>query len=459
MGACTLVGMSAPTAEDFRRHVTDRLPVLRERLAEIVAMNSVHGHEPTACAAAAAWTIRAFTAAGVPVEGLPTADGSVTVYGRREAAPGRPTVLLYSHYDVQPSGDPGAWTSGPWDLTERDGRWYGRGAADCKGNLVMHLAVLDALRDLVGPDLGGIGIVVVCEGSEEQGGAGLEALVAERPELFASDAILIADTGNVAVGRPTLNTSLRGVANLRMEVETLRTGIHSGMYGGSAPDALAALIAALATLRDAEGRTTIDGLPTDLPWDGVEYDADRFRADAGVLDGVELSSGGSVAELTWARPAVTVIGLDAPRIAETINAVQPRAAAVLNLRVPPGIDPVDAQEKLIEHLRRRVPWNARVAFTRDAVGYPFRSDVDGPVHRLLSECLAEAFDTETVSSGEGASIPLCNALQQAVPDAQIALFGVEEPLCAIHAPDESVDPSEIVGAAVAEALFLSRYAH
>lgn len=454
----------------------------RSDLAALVSVPSVHGAEPEACERACEMVRDLLTELPVPglgpeaVEVVETSDGSRAVFAHRPAAPGRPTVLLYSHYDVQPAGDEGAWTSSPWELTERDGRWYGRGAADCKGNLVVHLTALRALAAVGAPGeddddeggspgadpLDGLGIRIVVEGSEETGGGGLDDLVADRPDLVAADAILIADSGNASVGTPTLTTSLRGIANVVVAVDTLEAGVHSGQFGGAAPDALAALVSILASMRDPQtGATTVDGLDFSGRWDGQAYPEETFRADAGVLDGVEISTAAPAADLVWARPAVTVLGIDCPPVEGSIAAVQPHARALINLRVPPGMDPVEAQGLLTAHIERRRPWNARVTVEPEAVGHPFRSVPPGgsdPVHDLLSRCLAQAYGAEEVAEvGSGGSIPLCTALQRAHPDASIALFGVEDPAAAIHSPDESVDPREIERIALAEAAFLQRY--
>lgn len=309
---------------ELRDRVRASMPRVRAELADLVAFRSIADPEqapPSECRSAAEWVRDAFRDAGVKDTELhETSDGSAAVIGRRRAADGAPTVLLYSHYDVQPAGDESLWNSAPFELTDRDGRWFGRGSADCKGNVLMHLAALRAL----GSD-SEVGIVVVCEGSEETGTGGLEDLVRDRPELFAADVIVIGDTGNIAVGTPTLTTSLRGMAIVRVDVETLRGAVHSGMYGGPAPDALVALVAMLATLHDVNGDTTIDGVDGSGVWDGAEYPVERFRTDAGVLDGVELTGSGSIADHLWARPSVTVMGIDCPPVVGSAAAVVPRA--------------------------------------------------------------------------------------------------------------------------------------
>lgn len=453
---------SLSQADTIREHTANQREQLFDELSQLVAFDSVHaepGHEADN-AGAADWVTRALENLGLDVRQIPTSDGSTTVLGQRTGNKEAPTVLLYSHYDIVPAGDRSKWISDPFTLTERDGRWYGRGAADCKGNLVMHLAALRALTDTESqPDLN---LKVLVEGSEERGGEGLAELIREQPELFAADTILIADTGNAAVGTPTLTTTLRGGAQATVTVDTLGAPVHSGMFGGAAPDAVAALVRLLDSLRDEHGRTTIDGVDTTARWEGEPYDAETFRADAGVLPGVDLAGDetDSPADFVWARPAVTVTGFTSTPVAEAINAVPATAQAVLNLRVAPGMSAAATADKLADHLHNHVPWGAQVNVELDDINEPFRADTSGPALALLGQSLAAAYGAEEFTTvGSGGSIPLCTALQNAFPQAEIALFGVEEPKSTIHSPNESVAPSEIIHIAAAEALFLLNYAN
>ena len=435
--------------------VDAQLDRARDDLTALVGFPSVHADpsKTKASTQSAEWVAQQFTELGFTCEVITTSDGSPAIVGERPGPPGCKTVALYSHHDVQPAGDEKLWDSPPFTLTERDGRWYGRGAADCKGNLVAHLTALRALGDDAT-----CGIRIIIEGSEEAGGEGLDDLVRERPELFDADLILIADTGNVEVGVPTLTTSLRGVVNVGVRVRALATAVHSGQFGGAAPDAMAALITLLGTLRDADGNTTVDGLAADQTWSGAPYPEDRFREDAGVVDGARILGSGSPADMTWARPAVTVIGLDAPSTSDCAAAIIPETEAVLNLRIPPGTDPDKAYEALEAHLKAHVPWGVELTVTSEAAGAPFAAKTDGPGYRALTAAMTEAYDdADVVHSGQGGSIPLCTVLAETVPHAEIALLGVEEPQCRIHAPNESVDPAELRHTALTEALLLSRY--
>lgn len=429
-------------------------------LAALVSFNSPHSTPELADEheAACAWTVAALEKAGLKVTRYPTVDDADTVVGVKEPVGDAPTVLLYSHYDVVPAGDPAAWTDDPFELTERDGRWYGRGAADCKGNLAMHLEALRLLEQNGGTDLG---LKVVVEGSEELGGEdGLVKLIESDPEIFRADVILIADSGNAAVGEPTLTTSLRGGAQIKVTVETLEGAIHSGSFGGAAPDAAHALVRIADSLFDEHGRTTIDGVDTTAKWSGDAYERDTFRTDAGVLDGVQLL--GTVedepADMCWARPAVTMIGFTSTPVAKAVNAVNPRAEAQFNLRVPAGQNAAEVAQKMVEHIHAHTPWGAKVDVEVSGINEPFATDPERPGVAKLGECLREAYGAETLTVvGSGGSIPLTITLQEQFPEAEIALFGVEEPACGIHGVDESVDPTEIERIAVAEARFLQTY--
>ncbi len=442
---------------DALASAVDRLmPRARADLERLVSMPSVASEDRLpvpACREAADAVAELYREVGIAdVRLLEADDGSAVVIGHADGPPGAPRVLLYAHYDVQPPGDPSAWASDPWTLTERDGRWYARGAADCKGNLVMHLTALRALREMDGgwP----VALTVVCEGSEEMSTGGLERLVEAHPELFAADVIVVADTGNVEAGVPTVTTSLRGTGSVLVTVRTLAAPVHSGAFGGAAPDAMAALIRALDTLRDDAGTTTVTGVPSDGTWTGAAYPVERFRSDAGVLEGVDVIGGAEVADVLWARPVATVLAIEGPAVKDVTASVQAEARAVVNLRVPAGVDAALAQRRLMDQLTAAVPWNARVTVEAKTLGRPFAARTDGPAYASLAVAMEQAYSRPMVQTGQGGAIPLCVALAETQPEAEILLIGVEEPACRIHAPNESVSPDELRRTALAEALLL-----
>ncbi len=445
------------TARPIPETVASLMPRAREELAELVAFQSVADpavFPRSECEGAANWVADALRAEEfTDVALLDTPDGTQSVYGFLPGPAGAPTVLLYAHYDVQPPLDESAWISPPFELTERDGRWFGRGAADCKGGFIMHLLALRALKANGGVP---VSVKVIAEGSEEQGTGGLERYAEAHPELLAADTIVIGDTGNFRVGLPTVTATLRGMTMLRVQLDTLEGNLHSGQFGGAAPDALAAMIQLLASLRAEDGTTTVDGLTGDADWDGLQLEAE-FRQDAKVLDGVELI--GTVADRIWARPAVTVIGIDCPPVVGATPSVQASARAQISLRVPPGQDAAEATKLLTAHLESRAPWGARVRVEQVGQGQPFRADMTSPAYTAMADAMRDAYPgQEMQSSGMGGSIPLCNTLAGLYPEAEILLIGLSEPEAQIHAVNESVSPEELERMSVAEALFLRNYA-
>ncbi|PJN04548.1 dipeptidase [Streptomyces sp. CB01201] len=448
------------TAHPIAETIAALMPRAKAELTELVAFQSV-ADEAVAprseCEAAANWVAEALRTEGFQdVALLDTPDGSQSVYGLLPGPEGAPTVLLYAHYDVQPKLDESAWLTPPFELTERDGRWYGRGAADCKGGFIMHLLALRALKAGGGVP---VTVKVIVEGSEEQGTGGLEQYAEAHPELLTADAIVIGDTGNFRVGLPTVTATLRGMTMIRVRIDTLEGNLHSGQFGGAAPDALAALIRVLDSLRDEHGQTVIEGLPSDSAWDGLRYPEGEFRQDAKVLDGVALPGTGTVADRIWARPAVTVVGIDCHPVAGATPSIPATARAQVSLRVPPGQDAAEATKLLYAHIEKHVPWNARVSFEQVGQGQPFRADINSPAYTSMAEAMAVAYPGEEMqSSGMGGSIPLCNTLAALYPQAEILLIGLSEPEAQIHAVNESVSPEELERLSVAEAHFLVNYA-
>ena len=264
---------------------------------------------------------------------------------------------------------------------------------------------------------------------------------------------MISDVGNYALGVPTLTTSLRGMAACDLEVATLEGAVHSGMFGGPAPDALIALTRMIATLHDETGDVAVEGLAT-ADYDGADYDEGAYRTDAGVLPGVGLIGSGSIGERLYGRPSINVIGIDAPAVDGAANALVPKARARISVRLAPGQDPAEAQAAVMKHLEAAAPWHVRVTVTPGTVGEGFLAKTDGPAYAVAATAMAAAYGKDVVHYGEGGSIPLVAAFLEALPEAEIILWGPEEPRCAIHAPDESVDLGELERCVLAEALFI-----
>jgi acetylornithine deacetylase/succinyl-diaminopimelate desuccinylase-like protein len=448
--------MPSLMSEEQVREAVDRvLPGIRadlERLVRIpgIAFDGFDHAEVERSAQAVAELLRD---AGLPDVRVVRAGGQPAVIGRHPAPPGAPTVLLYAHHDVQPIGDVAQWRSAPFEPVERAGRLYGRGAADDKAGVLAHVAALRAF----GPALP-VGVVVFVEGEEEYGSSSLEALLREHRDELAADVIVIADSVNWDIGTPALTTGLRGLVNVFVEVRTLDHAIHSGMFGGPVPDALTALCRLLATLHDEAGDVAVDGLTraTAAP---LDYPEDRFRAESGLLDGVELIGTGRIVERIWAKPAIAVLGIDAPTTTEAPNALVPTARAKVSLRLAPGDQAKLAYEALYAHLERHAPWGAQVSVTLEGLGEPCAIDPTGPAYDAARSAFTAAWDgTPPVEIGVGGSIPFIATFQELFPQAAILVTGVEDPDSRAHGPNESLHLGEFARVCLAEALLLAKLA-
>jgi acetylornithine deacetylase/succinyl-diaminopimelate desuccinylase-like protein len=358
--------------------------------------------------------------------------------------------MLYAHYDVQPAPPEQGWTSDPWTATRKDdGRIYGRGAADDKGGLAIHLGTV-RLFDGKPPCT----VKLILEGMEETD-SNLEAFVEAHPELFACDLFVVCDMGNLRVGEPTLTTTLRGEVVCVVTLRTLQHPLHSGEFGGPAPDAMMALARLLATLHDQDGNVAVEGVSS-FAWDGTDIAAEDFRAGADLLAGVGLTGSGAVGARLWSRP-VSAIGIDMTSIAGSSNVLIPEARAKLSMRIVPGSDPRRELDALVRHLESHAPWGAQVEVDRVDAVPGFRCATDGPAYAAARRALEEAYGRPAGEAGSGGSIPLLETLQQAAPNAEFVLWGPEDRAAArIHASDESVDPYEIERMILAQAFLLQR---
>ncbi len=430
------------------------MPQLQRDLEDLVRIPSVSvpGQIDQPLLDAFEFTSKLFADAGVEVGRLDLPDTAPVVTGYIPAPPGAPTVLLYSHYDVVGAGDESEWNTEPFEPTEIDGKLYGRGAADTKSNILMHVGALRAW--------GGkppVGIKICIEGYEEIGSGQLLSYPATDPELFGADTLVIGDMGSISPGTPTLTTALRGMGNVIIEAHTLESGKHSGQYGGAAPDALLALIQAIATLHDERGDVAVEGLKRN-PWDGPAQPEEQFRDLGTVLDGVPLIGTGDLGSRVWSGPAITVIGVDVPSVDKALNAVNPHARAVLNVRVHPEQDAVEAQAAVIEHLRNVKPFGIEINVQPGPTGNGFAAKTGGPAYHAAEAAWEAAWGADVMFAGSGGSIPIVSALAEALPNAEALLLGTADGYANIHGPNERVVLSEFENAVVAEADFFGRYA-
>lgn len=440
-------------SDQLRAALRDVMPQVRGYLEELVRIPSVWADparrdevQRSARAVADRFGSAGFAEVAIVEEG-----GAPAVIAHHPPPPGAPTVLLYAHHDVQPEGDPTAWSSPPFEPTERDARLYGRGAADDKAGIAAHLAAYLAHRGQ--PP---VGLTVFVEGEEESGSDSLPAILSRHRDRLAADVIVIADSGNWDIGVPALTTSLRGLADCVVEVRTLGHAVHSGMWGGVVPDAVTALVRLLATLHDDTGAVAIEGLRSSEAAD-LDYPEDRLRAESSVLDGVTLIGSGSAVARMWAQPAVSVLAIDAPRVAEASNTLVPVARAKVSLRVAPGDDAAAARDALCRHLETHAPWGAQVSVTPGEIGAPYAIDARGPAYDAARSAFRDAWDgVEPVEIGVGGSIPFVAQFAASYPDAAILVTGIEDPDTRAHGIDEGLHLAEFERACLAEALLLDR---
>jgi acetylornithine deacetylase/succinyl-diaminopimelate desuccinylase-like protein len=378
-------------------------------------------------------------------------DEAPAVIGRFPAPEGKPTVCLYGHHDVQPEGDRAAWRTPPFRATERDGRLFGRGAADDKGGFAVHLAALRAF-DGKPP----VGVTVFVEGEEEIGSPTLTQLLEEHHNYLAADVFVIADSVNWAVGQPAFTTSLRGVGECIVEVRTLDHGLHSGAYGGVAPDALTALCRLLATLHDDQGNVAVAGLAT-APAPELDYPPERLREESGILDGVDWIGSGSIVERLWCKPAISVIAVDAPPVAQASNTLIPTARAKISLRVAPGDDASRALAALIKHLEDHVPWGAQLTVVAGETGEPSVVDFTGPYAEAAHAAFSQAWGVAPVFIGQGGTIPMVGDFGKVFPDATILVTAVGDPDSRAHGTNESLHLGDFAAACLAETLMLEAF--
>lgn len=439
---------------DLVERVRAVLPSVRRDLEDLVRIESVWadpGRRPEVHRSAQS-VADLLSQAGFGDVQIVSEGGAPAVIARHPAPPGAPTVLLYAHHDVQPEGDRAQWASPPFEPTERDGRLYGRGSADDKAGIATHLAAFRAHGGM--PP---VGVTVFVEGEEESGSPSLAAVLAAHRDTLSADVIVIADSDNWSADTPALTVSLRGLVDCVVEVATLDHGLHSGLWGGAVPDALTALVRLLASLHDDDGNVAVAGLhETDIAaLNYPDYPPERARTDSGLLDGVSEIGSGSVPQRLWAKPAITVIGIDTTPIDKASNTLIPRARAKVSMRVAPGGDAAAHLDALTAHLRSHAPWGAHVSVTRGDIGEPYAIEASGDVYDAARAAFRQAWDAEPIDMGMGGSIPFIAEFAAAFPQAKILVTGVEDPGTQAHSINESLHLGVLERAAISEALLLA----
>ena len=378
--------------------------------------------------------------------------GQPAILATRAARGNAPTVLLYAHHDVQPPGDDALWDSPPFEPTVRDGRLYGRGAADDKAGIMAHIAALRALSAATDGELE-LGVVLFVEGEEEYGSRSFAQFLSDNKDALRADVIVVADSGNWDSDTPALTVSLRGNARFTMRVRTLDHASHSGMFGGAVPDAMLATIKLLATLWDDDGTVAVEGM-TAREAETPEYTEQTLRDEAGLLPGVSPAGAGDILSRIWNRPAITVIGTDFTSVEAASNTLTPEVSVVISARVAPGQSATDAYAALEAHLRAHAPFGAELSFSDVDLGDGFLVDTSGWAVAAVRDAFAEGYGVDPVDIGVGGSIPFISDLVREFPEAQILVTGVEDPHSRAHSPNESLHLETFRHAILSEALLL-----
>ncbi|MGX1160929.1 acetylornithine deacetylase/succinyl-diaminopimelate desuccinylase-like protein [Arthrobacter sp. SLBN-100] len=453
---------AGPGREDLRAAIDRTFEQTLARLKELVAIPGIawpsFDRSPLERSAeAVAVLLRDSGLEDVRILGCDKPDGTPggpAVVARRPAFEGKPTILLYAHHDVQPAGDESLWDTEPFTAVEKDGRLYGRGAADDKAGIMAHIAAYAAVAEVLGAGLG-LGVTFFIEGEEEAGSPTFRPFLEANRELLRADVIVVADSSNWKVGVPALTTSLRGLVDGTIEVQVLEHAVHSGMFGGPVLDAPTLLARLIATLHDDDGNVAIAGLVAS-DTTSVDFPEADYRADASVLDGVRLAGTGSIASRLWTKPALSIIGFDAPAVDVASNTLLPKARAKFSLRLAPGQAPEEAMEAVRKHVEANAPFGAKVTFTPGESGNPFQTDTSSAAAAIAMWALGEAWGVPAVETGIGGSIPFIADLTELYPEVQILVTGVEDPDSRAHSANESLHLGDFRKAILAEALLLAR---
>ncbi len=379
------------------------------------------------------------------VEVLPLEGAHPYVFGERIEDPALPTLLLYAHHDVQPTGEAEMWKSPPFEPVERDGRLYGRGAADDKAGILVHAAAVDAW--VRGAGKMPVNVKIVVEGEEEIGSEHLSAFIARYRSKLDADAMVLTDTGNVDVGVPCVTVALRGLVIVDVEVRAAEQSLHSGMWGGPVPDPALALAKALATLVDAEGQIAVPALREGVrPLSKAQRDAiaalpvtaEDFRRMARLRPGVRLLGGRHPLELNWWEPSIAVNAIQASSRKEARNIINDAAWARVGVRLVPDMDPARVRDALVGHLKASVPWSLEVKTEVVSAGPAWMTDVSSPAFAAAFRALERGFGRPALAIGCGGSIGFVEPFAKALGGVPALLIGVEDPSTNAHSENESL---------------------
>ena len=392
---------------------------------------------------AAEYAAEKLTAAGLENVEVIQTERHPLVYADWLHAPGKPTVLCYGHFDVQPPDPLELWISPPFEPTERDGNLYARGSADDKGQMYSHIKALEALRDVHGTLP--LNIKVLLEGEEEVGGLSVAAYVEQNPEKLRADIALVSDTEMYEPGMPTLKVGLRGLLYMEIEAQGPSRDLHSGVYGGAAPNAVFGLIELLSKAKDADGHLQIPGIYDTVEppsaaekasWEQLPFDEAEYLASEVGSTSLTGEPGYSVFERTWARPTLEVHGIAGGFTGAGAKTVIPaKAVAKVSIRLVPRQDPALVEAAVRRFVADNVPKGVRCEVRVLSSGPGLMVNTNHPAIRVAAKALSDVFGKPTVFTRSGGSIPIVGdfATHLGIPT---ILMGFGLPDDGLHSPNE-----------------------
>ncbi len=414
---------------------------------------SFEGYPAHTLEESAQWTFDKMKEVGLEnVQILKIPNAHPYVYGEWLHAPGKPTVLLYGHHDVQPPGRHELWKSPAFEPTLReDGRLYGRGVADDKAGVMMHLAALEALFKTHGSLP--LNVKFIVEGEEETGSGHLTEFLKKYKELLKADVLVLTDTANFEEGLPSITYNLRGIVDGEIEVRTLDHPVHSGMWGGPAVDAITVLSKIIARLTNEKGEIAIPNFYDDVPeitafekekLQALSFDEKKFRQELACVNSFAL--GGekdfSILERLWYRPSLAVLGIEVQDVATASNKIVEYARAKISIRIVAGQDPKRCMKLLSDFLQTNVPNGAEIKFHSGVANPGWRCNPEGPAFAAAAKALEKGYGTPTAFIGCGASIPFVKPISEVFGNIPALLIGIEDPATNAHGENESLSLSD-----------------
>ncbi|WP_187385777.1 dipeptidase [Gorillibacterium timonense] len=423
-------------SENREKHLAELQEWLR-----IPSISALSAHKPD-MQKAASWLADKLLAAGMEHVEIHQTAGHPILYADHLHAPGKPTILVYGHYDVQPVDPLNLWQSPPFEPEIRDNKLYARGATDDKGQLFLHVKALEAILKLEGKLP--VNVKLCIEGEEEITSPNLYGFVDENSDKLAADAVLISDTELLGPDKPAICTGLRGLCSLDVDLTTANTDLHSGTFGGGVPNALHALVELLSTLHTADGRVNVAGFYDDVPdlspemraeLARKEFDEEALKRDLG-LDELFGEAGYTYVERTGARPTLELNGVYGGFQGEGTKTVIPKEAhAKITCRLVGRQDPQDILDKLERHIKAHTPVGAKVSVLQREKGNPFTIDPSLPILQKAADAFEHVYGTRPVFTKDGGSIPIVENMSR-VLNIPVVLMGFGLPDENLHAPNE-----------------------